>query len=235
MEVAFFGDSLTEGCPGASYIDLMKSELPDESLYNYGKGGDTVISLLKRLGRTRLEPYYDVSFLWIGVNDVLADVSWNYKLIKKIRRQPWARHPAVFEAYYLKLLKDIGKRSGRTAAVSPLFIGEDPADSWNGKLRERANIIKGLSESMENVHFIDLQSVFYAGLKGKKVSPYAAGSLAGKFREVFRSRKTREHEKKKTEGRFHYTIDGIHLNKRGAEIVAAVFLNILRATPHIGA
>lgn len=47
--IAFFGDSLTEGSPGVSYFDILKDKLPNENLLNFGKGGDTVISLYKRI------------------------------------------------------------------------------------------------------------------------------------------------------------------------------------------
>ncbi len=42
--IAFWGDSLTEGFPGASYFEILKQQLPEDKLINYGKGGDTVIA-----------------------------------------------------------------------------------------------------------------------------------------------------------------------------------------------
>ena len=48
-KIAFFGDSLTEGIPGASYFQILKDRLPNENLINFGKGGDTVISLYRRV------------------------------------------------------------------------------------------------------------------------------------------------------------------------------------------
>ncbi|MBN1271008.1 MAG: SGNH/GDSL hydrolase family protein, partial [Candidatus Aminicenantes bacterium] len=187
MKIAFFGDSLTEGFPGVSSYGILKKELPGHKLYNYGKGGDTVFSLLKRLRQTRLKAIYDLSFVWIGVNDVLAEVSWTFKIIKKLRRQPWTSDTDLFEARYLQLLKIVKKRSQRTVTVSPLFIGEDLTSGWNLLLKKRANIIKGLSDSMPNVHFIDLQDVFRERLEGIKVRPYVPRSVLSIFRDLVRS------------------------------------------------
>ncbi len=52
MKIAFFGDSLTEGFSGMAYFSLLQQRFPKFELFNYGKGGDTVISLLKRIEST---------------------------------------------------------------------------------------------------------------------------------------------------------------------------------------
>ena len=49
MRIAFFGDSLTYGKLGVSYINIIKKEYPDFELLNFGKNGDTVNSLYKRI------------------------------------------------------------------------------------------------------------------------------------------------------------------------------------------
>jgi hypothetical protein len=49
MNIALYGDSLTEGRAGVSYINLLQPLLPGHELLNYGRGGDTVISLYHRI------------------------------------------------------------------------------------------------------------------------------------------------------------------------------------------
>jgi hypothetical protein len=68
MIVSFSGDSLTEGVPGASYFDVLKKRLPESELINLGEGGDTVLSLYKRITHLNLEKPIDIAFLWIGTN-----------------------------------------------------------------------------------------------------------------------------------------------------------------------
>ena len=45
MRIAFFGDSLTSGVPGSSYFAILRDRFPDDTLLNFGKGNDTVVSL----------------------------------------------------------------------------------------------------------------------------------------------------------------------------------------------
>ncbi|MBU1339511.1 MAG: SGNH/GDSL hydrolase family protein [Acidobacteria bacterium] len=113
MRIAFFGDSLTAGVPGASFFQLVRERLPGDELINYGKGGDTVISLYRRVRRLPVERM-DIAFLWIGVNDVLVRVSPTYPVLKILRGQPWA--PAPLPLFSTMKGWWTGWRSGR-----PLF------------------------------------------------------------------------------------------------------------------
>ena len=93
MKIAFYGDSLTEGLIGASYIEILREKLPEYTLLNYGKNGDTVLSLYRRIVKMKsLEPV-DLAFLWVGVNDVFIKVSWHYPLFKTLLRKPWVKNP----------------------------------------------------------------------------------------------------------------------------------------------
>src|SRR5258708_25680319 len=57
IRVVFFGDSLTEGTNGASYLRLLAERVRAEQalaaveLVNAGVGGDTVVNLLRRMER----------------------------------------------------------------------------------------------------------------------------------------------------------------------------------------
>ena len=71
MRIAFFGDSLTSGIPGCSYVALLRAQFPGDVLLNYGKGNDSVVSLCRRLTRMGFDEPFDIACLWVGVNDVL--------------------------------------------------------------------------------------------------------------------------------------------------------------------
>ena len=75
MDIIFFGDSLTEGVPGASYYKILKEKLPEHNLVNCGKGGDTVNSLYNRIKKMNISKKYDIAFIWIGTNDVFKKAS----------------------------------------------------------------------------------------------------------------------------------------------------------------
>jgi lysophospholipase L1-like esterase len=89
--VVFFGDSLTEGTHGASYLAVLRGmlaqtpALSDDELINAGVGGDTVENLLQRLATdvTPRDPNWVV--VLIGANDC---TTW------LIRRGLW--RPIVF-------------------------------------------------------------------------------------------------------------------------------------------
>ena len=91
MKIVFFGDSITEGFPGTAYIELLREKLSGHELLNFGKGGDTVLSLFKRIQNLDLPENLDISFVWVGVNDVIVKTSWIYPWLRKMRRQPWSR------------------------------------------------------------------------------------------------------------------------------------------------
>src|SRR5690625_7743625 len=69
MKIALIGDSLTEGRPGVSFFNILKEKFPNITFINLGKPGETVKSLHTRLLKTKLDIDYDLTFLWIGVND----------------------------------------------------------------------------------------------------------------------------------------------------------------------
>jgi len=81
LRIAFIGDSLTEGLVGASYFDILQDKLSQHELLNYGKGGDTMISLFRRLHEINFKPPLDIGFLWIGINDVFVKTNWSFPLV----------------------------------------------------------------------------------------------------------------------------------------------------------
>ncbi len=72
MKIALYGDSLTEGRAGVSYVNYLQQLLPEHEILNYGYGGDTVISLYRHVVRQKLDHPVDLSFVFVGVNDVLV-------------------------------------------------------------------------------------------------------------------------------------------------------------------
>lgn len=220
MKIAFFGDSITEGFPGASYVSALANKLPEHNLFNYGKGGDTVISLYRRLQKTSLESPLDISVLWVGVNDVFVKTSWTFPILKTLRGQPWVKDHQEFKAYYKKLLEFIAGKSSRIITISPLFIGEDLNNIWNRKLNFLGEIIEEISGEFNQSTFIDLQKVFLPLLENKQVSPFVPKSVIKLLLSIFFRKSDHEIEEQAEKRKLNYTIDGVHLNAVGAEIVA---------------
>jgi len=218
LKIAFLGDSLTEGIVGASFFDILAKKLPEHQLINYGKGGDTVISLFHRLHNMDLKSPLDIGFLWIGVNDVFVKTSWPRPFIKRLRGQPWAKSHQEFQDTYRSILKFLRDKMAHIFVLSPLFIGEDLDNVWNKELTILSNIIRDLSAKYLNVEFVDMREYFIPRLASKNISPYVPKNV---FHVILR--------KKATERGLHLTIDGVHLNMKGAEGVADVLLEKIRS------
>ena len=228
MKIAFFGDSLTEGIPGAAYFKLLQQNLPQHELHNFGKGGDTVVSLHRRIARIEMPSFLDMAFLWVGVNDVLVNTSWTYPLLKLYRKQPWARSLDTFARYYQLLLEQLTLAAKHVVAVSPHLIGEDLNNPWNIKLKELGGVIKTGTEDMPGVSYLDLQSVFRTFLEGQPVSPYIPRNALRFLAKTFSRQNKHQIQKRSSERKLHLTLDGVHLNADGAELVAQKFLQKIR-------
>lgn len=228
MNIIFFGDSLTEGVPGASYYKILKEKLPEDSLVNCGKGGDTVTSLYHRIKKMNISKKYDIAFIWIGTNDVFKKVSNRYPFINKILNQTYAKDIEEFRKYYLDIIETVSVNAKKIFTVSPLLIGEDTHNKWNEELGLLCEEIKEISSKLKNVEYIDLRNDFISALTSKKISSYISpGTITNTvFSWLFNDPKLVE--KKSKERGLHLTLDGAHLNYVGAKMVDDTFLKRIK-------
>jgi len=229
LKMAFIGDSLTEGIVGASYFEILKSRLPRHDLFNFGKGGDTVVSLLRRLHRIDFGIPMDIGFLWIGVNDVLIKTSRSFPVVKRLRKQPWVKNHPEFREFYRSVLELLQDRISRIFTLPPLFIGEDLDNEWNRELAVLSDIIRDLSGTFPNVEFFGWRERFSSHLASKNISPYAPKSAFRVISDALFPKTHEALEKRASARGLHLTIDGIHLNATGAEKVAEAILEKIRS------
>jgi lysophospholipase L1-like esterase len=229
LKIAFLGDSLTEGFSGAAYLDILGLRLPQHHLFNYGKGGDTVKSLFHRLRKTTLEAPFDITFLWVGVNDVLVHVSPLYPMVKRLRRQPWAENMEGFLEDYGLLLDHMTPKTRQLFTVSPLMIGEDLTNPWNVRLGELSERIGDLSRNFSGVTYINLRERFVSLLEGKDTAPFIPKSPQRMVLDMLGLKRSQNINDASQRRGLHFTIDGVHLNSAGASVVADVFQEKIRA------
>lgn len=220
MKIVFYGDSLTEGVPGASYFALLRDKLPGHTLINYGRGGDTVISLYQRVVAEGLLEPTDIAFVWIGVNDVLARLNPLSPLIKTLLKQPWAKDPNEFRLHYRALLDAIQPYATHIVTVSPLLIGEILSNPWNQQLGVLCAIIQDLSASYANVSYLDLRGIFAAKLVERTPSSFMPTNLFRMMIDTIFSVSDEAIDRTSARRGLCFTLDGVHLNGRGAELVA---------------
>jgi lysophospholipase L1-like esterase len=207
MRVAFLGDSLTEGHPGESFLRRLARLLPDDELLNRGRAGDTVPSLLARLRADGVPPA-DAAVLWIGTNDAFLG-DWYLPPLDDV--EPWgtgapADGAGAYDARRLRPAYD---------AVLDLALGASPLvaclppvlpDPFAGEVAERVAGIKAMVAAAAAAR-LPRTPVF-------DLAP-AFAAAAGDGRGG------------------GFTIDGVHLNARGADVVAAAvraLLELLRET-----
>ncbi len=229
MRIVFYGDSLVEGIPGVSVFAALEARLPEHELTNHGKGGDTVISLYRRIARSELRDSVDIAVLWVGVNDVLAKLTSSHSILKRLMRQPRATDLAIFRDVYGRTLELLYRRAGKILAVSPLLIGEDLSNPWNREIENLCKIIASVSASFDHVHYLDLRADLVDRLKGEQTSDYLPKSVTGIACEALLLR-TPDRVDAVASGRgLRFTLDGVHLNSSGVGIVSKAFLKAIRS------
>jgi lysophospholipase L1-like esterase len=234
MRIAFVGDSLTAGIPGSSYLALLQQALPGHTLVNLGWPNDTVISLHRRITRHRFAEPLDLVFLWVGINDVGKHASWFHAAYSILRRRRRARHLDEFRACYQHTLECLLRVTGRVVAVAPLCKGEDLGSVLNCQVALYARAVEKLAQDDERIEFLDLRPAFAARLAGRPISGYLPHSPVGTIWDALTLRTDVQVDRRSRQRGLHLTLDGLHLNSAGAELVAAVFgeaIEKIGATP----
>ena len=219
MKIALIGDSLTEGRPGVSFTNMLKEKYPDIKFVNLGKPGESVKSLYTRLKKDQLD-VYDLSFLWIGVNDV-------YSKLLSVQAQPVAKDLDEFEEYYVKVLELIIESSKKVITVTPAIVGENSYNASNNEIKQMNVLIESIASKYENVSFLNMQSVFFNYLSKVNPSDYMNTKVMRVMMDVLLYKNASSVDKISKKRGLHLTLDGIHLNSTGAQIVADCYSTIV--------
>lgn len=225
MKIGLIGDSLTEGRPGVSFVNILKNKYPNFTLDNLGKPGESVKSLHTRLQKMKLDADYDLSFLWIGVNDV-------YSKLLRVQAQPVAKDHEEFREIYTGVLENIISSSNQVIAVSPGLAGENLMNASNKELKELSSIIQNIISKYPNAGFLDMQSVFQKRLSKLDSSDYISKSVIKVMKDVFFCKNSIQIDKLSKKRGLHLTLDGIHLNSNGAAMVAEEYAFIIERYIH---
>lgn len=225
MKIGLIGDSLTEGRPGVSFVNILKNKYPNFTLDNLGKPGESVKSLHTRLQKMKLDADYDLTFLWIGVNDM-------YSKLLRVQAQPVAKDHEEFREIYTGVLENIISSSNQVIAVSPGLVGENLMNASNKELKELSSIIQNIISKYPNAGFLDMQSVFQKRLSKLDSSDYISKSVIKVMKDVFFCKNSIQIDKLSKKRGLHLTLDGIHLNSNGAAMVAEEYAFIIERYIH---
>jgi lysophospholipase L1-like esterase len=157
MLIAFLGDSLTEGWPGAAFFPLLDRCLTHHGLLNRGRAGDTVADLLSRMRHEGLEPV-DVAFIWVGANDAVMG-AWDTS--EPGSGWSWPERLARLAGDYEELLEWTEARAPRIVVVRPLVL-EAEGSVWEERAAEAAEAITRIAAGRSSCRVADLLPAFAA-------------------------------------------------------------------------
>ena len=195
MRIAFLGDSLTEGRPGASYFSLLRRRLPGHELRNGGRAGDSIADLLARVRHTGLDTT-DLTVLWIGTNDA-AMGEWTAWAFETLEPVTWGDTLDRLAPAYARLLALTLERAPRVLCVPPV-VADELDEAWSRRVADIGELVAAAVAPQPGASFLDLAPAF------SRARAEAATAV-------------------------RFTIDGVHLSKAGAEVVAAAFAAAIAA------
>lgn len=159
MQIAFLGDSLTEGRPGAAYFPLLQKRLPRYELLNLGRAGDTVSDLLRRMTLGALEPVA-LAFIWVGANDAVMG-AWD--AAGDGAGSGWGRAERLQRVRddYEALVEWTAARASRIVCVRPMVLEAD-GSAWQEHADELGDVLAALVAGRDGVRVLDLRPAFSA-------------------------------------------------------------------------
>jgi acyl-CoA thioesterase I len=151
MLIAFLGDSLTEGWPGAAFFPLLDRRLTDHALVNRGRAGDTVADLLHRMRTQGLEPV-DVAFIWVGANDAVLG-AWD--AADPGSGWSWPERLMRLGGDYEELLEWTEARTRRIVVVRPLVL-ESEGSLWEERAGQVAEAVTRIAAGRPACRVVNL-------------------------------------------------------------------------------
>ncbi|MBC8053184.1 MAG: hypothetical protein H7Y13_08970 [Sphingobacteriaceae bacterium] len=225
MKVLFVGDSITRGTQGVDWIKLIEKDQPYWTLENSGVNGETLTRISERLKKLILEQpdYHAVVFQSI-TNDILLPLfkhrgfwfrqAYNYQV--KTGNIPSS--PNKFEDLLRQTIEFVQTHSN-TQIILPTIgcINENLLAETNARLFSYNSILKKAAKEM-NCILADVSDAFQAELSSIKTEDYCADIFSNTaFLDLINCNLGLADNLSKKR-KLHLTIDGIHLNSKGARI-----------------
>lgn len=157
MRIAFLGDSLTEGSPGASYFRLLRRRLDADELLNHGRAGDSVADLYARMRHTGLEPV-DLAFVWIGTNDAAVG-AWAPWAIEAFEPVTWATTLEHIATIYRRLLTWVAQWAPSVICVPPA-APDGLEGAWERRVDDLAEVVAAAVAAEDTAVLLDLAPWF---------------------------------------------------------------------------
>lgn len=217
------GDSITHGNVSVNYVEILAAKHPDWQVFNAGINSDLAETLLRRLdGVIAVNP--DFITILIGTNDVNATLS-KVALNRYHRHGKTAGQPDVDQ--YRRNLTEIVRRlkteiPARIALLSLPPMSEDLTHEANRRADFYSNIIQEIATA-EGVAYLPLRERMKAELA--VAPPRQSARFEETTQTIFVATLLRHvfgwsYDRIAARYRHHLLSDNLHLNSRGAALVA---------------
>ncbi|MEO6902395.1 MAG: SGNH/GDSL hydrolase family protein [Bacteroidia bacterium] len=235
MKLFFIGNSITKGEIGESYIELLKMEHPNWIINNAGINGDTLKNISYRLERqNNLITNYDYIIIEAGLNDIILPYFNNMdplfrlalKYLLKKGRQPLDINN--FKKEYERIIKYVqGKSNAKIILTTLSSINENLQSNLNA-IRKRYNETIIQVANQNNCLLADVSVQFDAIIKNSNQTNYLLENFfASTYFDKKNTQKPEGSDKLSKNRKLALTIDGVHLNTRGAKIYKEIIEKLL--------
>lgn len=227
------GDSLTHGIISANYVDLLQQRFESDGyeFVNAGINGNLAYNVLQRVDDI-IACRPTVVTLLIGTNDVNATISpeWeaSYRRDQHIPQTPTLAWYRVNVAQILERLKTAA--TPHIAVLSIPMLGEDLESAINTRVANYNTVLRELATEKQ-VTYLPLHERLLVALPPKHTPRPYAGKVAIAVVGVLKKLVLRQPwTAVSKENGLYFLTDQIHLNERGAEIIATLIGEFLRTS-----
>jgi lysophospholipase L1-like esterase len=224
MNIVFFGDSLTRGTFGVSYVEKVAAALPNHHIAAKGINGDTTLNLYRRVTRDVLDAKPEAVFMMIGVNDAISDAEAGtrhfYRLVKQIPRGQ---------------VSPISARENIRAILSRLesagiqtWVGLPPIEYNPGTVESLRKLNAYTAEVCREMRIPTLDLMAKLTPTNVPARPHIGLTIYPRNFAILLAGKS-AYNRLRDAGKYTYSFDGIHLTEVGAERFADLIVPFLRA------
>ncbi|NTU82519.1 MAG: SGNH/GDSL hydrolase family protein [Chloroflexales bacterium] len=224
------GDSLTHGVASADYLALLRQRFAGAgyTFVNAGINGNLAYNVAQRLDAI-IACRPDVVTLLIGTNDVNATVSQAWE--QSYREEQYLPEQPTLTWYCQNLEQIIDRLQQETAAqiavLSLPMLGEHLESAINGRVRAYNAALQAIT-TQRRVTYLPLHETLVASLPPHHAPPPYTGSKALVFWTVIKHYLLGQSwEALSAAQGFHFPTKHIHLNERGAPVIAGLIGELL--------
>jgi lysophospholipase L1-like esterase len=230
--IVCLGDSLTRGLVSASFVDQLEQRLAGKGLHfvNSGVNGDLAYNVLRRLDDViALQP--NAVILMIGTNDILSTLRRSNAFISRVTKWlPKAPSLGWYQANILEIVRRLKTETGAIIALSsPPIVGEHLDTRSNRQARPYVAFLKETAASL-GLAYLPVYERMADYLKStgqhEGTSHHSRVFMTARLtvRHIFFKE---SYDSISLRNGFILLTDGVHLNEKGASLVADVMEEFL--------